>query len=90
MTNQKPELMPDKINVCVDTMQIKDFENKYTTSYTRTDLYTAACAERDALRELCEGMIKIIEDAIENGNAIEMRSILKSHRTAYEKHKAGE
>lgn len=26
------------------------------TSYTRTDIYDAVVAERDALRELCEGM----------------------------------
>lgn len=59
MSNNK---MPDDIVVGVFNQkrywQDKDPLNEISdaTSYTRTDLYTAVCAERDALRALCEGM----------------------------------
>lgn len=73
MTTQKPELMPDEVFVGKTKIDrdayLLSFKSKHeqATSYTRTDLYTAACAERDALRALCEGMaesIKIVRQII--------------------------
>lgn len=38
---------------------------------TRTGLYTTACAERDALRALCEGMARAITASIEGASFAE-------------------
>lgn len=63
MTDQK---MPDEIyasRMTVGTLY-GTWSSLYKEgdSYTRTDLYTAALAERDALRALCEGMAGAIAD----------------------------
>lgn len=62
MTNQK---MPDMARLqrhVLDRDHIEVVPDGYGTEYTRTDLYTAVCAERDALRELCEGMDLALRD----------------------------
>lgn len=72
MTDQKmPDLMPDKIwawkfvsederrNVWGETRTFNKIENQ--TEYTRTDLYTAACAERDEWRAIADGLAAQLE-----------------------------
>lgn len=108
MTAHKPELMPDEVFVCFGgTVQdipvyvtvIDKGETRRPeiySSYTRTDLYTSACAERDALRELCEGMAGALSVFLEECQFGGMPPTGKSITAAedaiieYRKHKAGE
>lgn len=63
MTNQKmpDEIYATEVNGGYGSREFIAIEggtkiSEYRTSYTLTDLCTAALAERDALRALCEGM----------------------------------
>lgn len=66
MTNQK---MPDEISLfrCESEGDIKWSEDSSDAlaTYVKENLYTAACAERDALRALCEGMAKKIDQVLD-------------------------
>lgn len=55
MTYQK---MPDEISLfrCEGDIKWSEDSTDALTTYVNKDLYTAVCAERDALRALCEGM----------------------------------
>lgn len=105
MTTHKPELMPDEIWTIHEGYAYSDDGTCFYTgnkinpddvSYTRTDLYTAACAERDALRELCEGMAGALSAFLEECQFGGMPPTGKSITAAedaiieYLKHKAGE
>lgn len=95
MTTQKPEQMPEHIwvdDMC--TAGTREFGG--STQYTRTDLYTAACAEREALRALCEGMAGALSVFLGECQFGGMPPTGKSITAAedaiieYLKHKAGE
>lgn len=62
-----------------------------TQRYVHTDLYTAACAEREALRALCEGMAGALENAkhrLEGAGMLGgMTDPVAYQLAAYEKHK---
>lgn len=65
-----PKLMPDEVGIVAFKDGTYDcYPNLAnvppSTSYTRTDLYTAALAERDALRALCEGMAENIGQVLD-------------------------
>lgn len=91
MTAQEPELMPE--HVWVDDMCIagtREFGG--STEYTRTDLYTAACAERDALRAFVEQERNAIFYAMTRGQNYDIglaKERMTAILTAYEKHKEG-
>lgn len=70
-------------------------EKENHSSYTRTDLYTAACAERDALRDFQAEIVRVYFDPtiseIETQSAIHrMMTEAKDRVRQHEKHRAGE
>lgn len=99
-TTSTPELMPDEIWTIHEGYAYSDDGKCFYTgnqinpddvSYTRTDLYTAACAERDALLALCEGMAGALEGAkhrLEGAGMLGgMTDPVAYQLAAYEKHK---
>lgn len=91
-----PELMPETVYLepfieNLSLASVKKFQ--MDTSYTRTDLYTAACAERDALREFIEQERNAIFYAMTRGQNYDIglaKERMTATLTAYEKHKEGE
>lgn len=95
-----PKLMPDEVGIVAFKDGTYDcYPNLAnvppSTSYTRTDLYTAACAERDALREFQAEIVRVYFDPtiseIETQAAIHrMLREAQDALAAYKKHKGGE
>ncbi|HRI77391.1 MAG TPA: hypothetical protein PLX33_10440 [Alphaproteobacteria bacterium] len=102
-----PELMPDEISLfrcpCEGDIKWSEDSSDSLATYVNEDLYTAACAERDALRELCEGMAKEIQElkfhseiVCQDGEpeypflGVGLFEDLWQSLAAYEKHNGGE
>lgn len=99
MTDQNK--MPDEISLfrceCEGDIKWSEDSSDALATYVNEDIYTAVCAERGALRALCEWMAIRLREctnvlAAQPTTCVKSMVIGDSRKAlaAYEKHKAGE